>query len=140
MEQNNSVIITYKYYDDKKRRVAIMARKIPLRHTEITIITCSRKDAFCKNKVRRALEQYHEPLKMGQSPRAIINGEEAHPKTVIINNNGKFKDTFFEWANDNYYKMREGTVVYHTLEAVRGNTSLILREDKYVQKMDKRYF
>ena len=134
MEQDNSVIITYKYYDDKKRRVAIMAKKLPLQHTEITIITCSRKDAFNKHKARKVL------ICLNTVGTTTLDGIEYHPKTVIINNNGKFKDTFFQWANDNYYKMREGTVVYHTLEAVRGNTSLILKENKRVQKMDKRYF
>ncbi len=134
MEQNNNVIITYKYYDDRKRRVAIMAKKLPLEHMEITIITCSKKDAFNKKFARNALTL----LDVADTVRVM--GAEFHPKRVILSHAGKFKDTFFEWCNDNYYKMREGFATYHTIEAVRGNTHLILQEVKHVQKMDKRYF
>lgn len=40
--------ITYKFYDQKKRRLSIFGKQIDSENIEITTIPCNKKDRFCK--------------------------------------------------------------------------------------------
>lgn len=121
-------IITYKYYDSKKRRLAIMARPMDLEHTEITIITCSKQDQFNKKFARMALESFDK---------TYITFE-VHPQKLIIAHFGDFKRTFFDWANRTYFKMHERTTYRQSLQLERGNERIHIK-DIAGGKLDKRW-
>lgn len=114
-----NTIICYKYYDQKGRRLAIMARQLNETHTEITIITCSKLDQFNKKEARQALLN----VELGTKP--VIKSEEVHPQTVIIAHYGEFRKSFFEWTSDNYYKIEYGKKTYNT-------TSLVGKMHKFI--------
>jgi len=118
-----NTIITYKYYDQKGRRLAIMAKKLNETHTEITIITCSKLDQFNKRFARHALSL------CSNTGKVVINKEEIHPQTVVIAHYGEFRKSFFEWASDNYYKIEYGVKNYNV-------TYLVGKTHKFVTHME----
>jgi hypothetical protein len=125
-------IITYKFWDSKKRRLAILAQEIDLEHTEITIITCSRKDPFTKYKVRKAL------LDSAKGIQSFIDKDLVHPEKIIIAHHGDFARSFFDWANRTYFKMYERTTYRQSLQLERGNERIHIK-DIAGGKLDKRW-
>lgn len=95
---NKTTVICYSYYDERKRRLAIMAEDKG-ENIDVTVITCSRKDPFTKKEARRALEN----SSLGQE--TYIGEDLVHPQKFTIINNGQFKEEFFKWVSSNYLKL-----------------------------------
>lgn len=90
--------VTYKFYDDHKRRLAIFAvpRQAPdlgEDFLEIWVVTCSPKDRFSKWKANKIFEGRAE----GDSLKGYFQ--------VLIKDKNKPKWTFIKWCEENYYKL-----------------------------------
>ena len=92
-------LITYKFYDHKGRRLAIFGREIGGGNMEIFILTCSKKDMFCKETAREVWNSY-----LGD----FINMYDVHPETVIIPCGFTPNRCFFNYCKTNFLKEYEG--------------------------------
>lgn len=116
-------ITTYKYYDEKGRRLAIRAKKVSEFEVDITVLICSKKDAFRKKFARQALDllDLHDEVR--------LYGDLLHPQRFTILNNSEFAKTFFNWANNSFFKLKDSFRTYSTKELKRGN-EYIIKEEK----------
>lgn len=88
--------LTYKFYDQKGRRLAIMGNVQDSGRIDIIVITCSKKDDFNKSVVRQAL------LNISNIGKAEIEEQEVHPQFFTINTTERPKFTFIKWCQENY--------------------------------------
>lgn len=64
-----NVAVTYNYYDDRGRRLAVFCRFVSPTEAEIFTLTCSRDDHFEKRIARAAYSQYiHTGKPLGCKP------------------------------------------------------------------------
>jgi len=116
-------IITYKYYTSKQQRLALLATEIikeEIPYMEITVLKCSKKDEFKKSFARQA-------LKLLQSCDTVrLYGELLHPERIIIPITSNFRKDFFNWADTTYFKIKEDSLKFNTLELQRGFDRIIL--------------
>lgn len=106
-----NLFITYKFYDDKKRRLSIFGEYFPANGViEIAVFTCSNKDHFSKKTAREAFEL------LCHSVTECHNGH-FHPMLSIIdvvdNKPGK---TFINWCDEHFYKK---SLFVHRIPVVR---------------------
>lgn len=137
------MIVTYKYYDDRKRRLAIMASPLDSNQTEITIIRCSRKDSFNKKEIRAALEHISKggEAYLNETRRVKREGEKSsreviqvplHPQKFVIENYFKdWRKSFFTWADGNLFKVKRRLVAYDEVYLVGAGKPIKLREDRW---------
>ena len=104
-------IITYKYYNSKKQRLAIKAVETEKKTIEIIIISCSIKDQFSK--------------KLGRMMLTLPLDNVTHDKIFIPNSEG-FRKSLFDYLNKNYYRMGGGQIIYDTQELRKGFEVLLL--------------
>lgn len=132
MENNQTVFdyVTYKFYDDKDRRLSIFGKYDEENKTMgIHVITCSKKDSFNKEFAR---EQY----KLMTSD--ILSNFICKPEIYNIPvTNGKPKATFLDFCKSKYHRKRERQlrlditgIEVEDMELVKAkaNTWLILKE------------
>jgi hypothetical protein len=99
---------TFKYYDHKGRRLSIFANVKedylagPYK-LELTVITCSKKDAFCK---KTAQQKYDYIVGNIQTTIADPKLESNAQRFIVPIENGKPKNTFIEFCNKTYYKQK----------------------------------
>lgn len=103
------MMITYKFYDNRGRRLAIFG--YPMRgYIQAYIITCSNKDKFCKRNARTAIENYlseKKPHFLEWDKPVLV-----HPIVVSIPiHDNKPQQSFIEWCHKNYYYKTWSTVV-----------------------------
>lgn len=95
-------VYTYKFFDDKKRRLAIQGEKIDDTHVEMTIIRCSTKDSFSKKFARTALNL------LDSSDKVTVDKQLLHPERRIIAWSSKtltnWKKEFYRNCAENFYK------------------------------------
>lgn len=96
MENDKDYYSTFKFYDDRERRLSIFG-EVAGDTLLITVITCSNKDIFSK-KVGRAL---YENFTAG------ADNKEVHPQTFVTEiKDSKPKQSFLQWCKENYYRHR----------------------------------
>lgn len=112
------MIVTYKYYDEKKRRLAMAANINDNGTISIHYITCSKKDPFNKKEIRAALEKDFNGKKAYINEKKVIHHEgvgvkntietvviPVHPHRLVIESYfPSWEKSFFTWANGNFYK------------------------------------
>lgn len=117
MKDNEEILITYKFYDEQGRRVAIFGiptssdiKKAENNSLRIVIITCSKKDNFCKETAKRHFKAY-----LTNDPSI-----EAHPKEVVLTGitDGNFKSAFMLYCKTHFQKPVHWTERYW-VEAVK---------------------
>lgn len=111
MDNNKQYYVTYKFYDEKERRLAIFA--VPsLMAGEyedvdtpkewnallLFVIPCSKKDTFSKAKAKELFEENWSLKTQG------FEGIKGVTELLIPIENNKPKFTFIKWCEDNYYK------------------------------------
>lgn len=125
--------ITYKFYDDKGRRMTIFGKKIDETHIEVTLIKCSRKDSFNKKEAREAINS------IVTSGKGKINGEPVHPSTVVIGPASvNWKKEFYKWCKENYFKREDynARVWCNLVRFKRGNISFLTSITAKPTKLD----
>lgn len=104
--------VTYKFYDEKGRRLAIFAipgyklvdngkneGELEQEILRIYVITCSKKDTFSKKRARHMFAEFY-----GMKQQGWI-GASAHPIELQIDiKDDKPKFTFLKWCEENYAK------------------------------------
>lgn len=97
---------TYRFYDEKGRRLAIFAEDFGQgKELKITIITCSQKDQFSKVRAKKLFEKCHiDPAACACHPTII--------RIPVINDKPKW--TFIHWCQDNYFKRIPVVAAYNT--------------------------
>lgn len=123
----NVMIVTYKYYDSKKRRLAMKVEPLSDDNVQITIIACSKKDAFSRKFARSAFRL------LESADKVTIDKNEIHPSYHIIHNSlgrNKWERAFFDWANENFYRhaVRRGFTVEEVLVKPSSKTLLLKRD------------
>jgi len=111
MNTEQDYLVTYKFYDHRKRRLGIFGvpivafgefeegstQKIPT-HLRVVVFTCSKKDIFSKQRVRKYFEIY------------TTRSEEQAPEMlkpfdfIIPIEDNKPKQTFLNYCEQNYFK------------------------------------
>lgn len=128
--------VTYKFYDSRKRRLAIFAIPTikvvdaeslfvgngPIVDTlHIYVIACSRKDTFSKKKAKALFEEFIDLKRQG------FDGGMAHPIELQIDvKDDKPKFTFLRWCEDNYFKYRNLVYGIETNVLIKGEEILDL--------------
>lgn len=101
MEKIENQVITYKYYSHQGKRMAIMGTKENDR-IKMFIITCSKRDSFCKREARSAFKSLTDE----QPP--LIYGELAHPKIMYTkSSSGNWKKDFYTFCKTTFYKLED---------------------------------
>ena len=113
-------IICYKYYNSKKQRLAIKAEQFEDQLT-ITILKCSAKEAFNKKFARAAL-----------TGKAITK---VHPEKYVIKHHGDPKKTFFQWANQEFFRRFDITRRIEMSVLTRENETICLTKPKIISKI-----
>ena len=114
----------YKYYDEKKRRLAIRADKEE-DIIKLTIIKCSTKDQFNKKLARQSLR-----LSV-ISNNVRLYGDLFHPEKITIPIIKDWRKDLFEYLDNTYYKIGYGTISYTTIELQRGDEHKIIKKIPY---------
>lgn len=101
---------TYKYYDQKGRRLSVFCRFLDDDTAEIYTLTCSKKDQFSKN---FAVKSYKSYINNGVTKtRPLI-------KKIERKKNLKEISTLIDYCNDNYFKKRtESRRYYKTVDVL----------------------
>lgn len=94
---------TFKYYDDKKRRLSIFAEKQEDNNLCITIIPCSRKDVFKK---QISIDLFNN-ISLGK-----VENKSFYQVVIPIIENKPGK-TFIDWCEHHCYKSRRLYGVFH---------------------------
>lgn len=89
-------LATYKFYDNKKRRLSIFARKDG-DSLEILVIPCSKKDKFIKRKGR----DIYETVMAEVGPEPSKYEYDAH---VLVLSESNPRKEFIEWCKKHYMK------------------------------------
>ena len=90
--------LTYRYYNEKKQRMAIRGVIIVPHQMKITMVACSKKDDFDKRKIRTALRE----IQAGGIGK--INNEVLHETSVTILFEESPKYAFIKFCNDHFLK------------------------------------
>lgn len=110
MENNKPYYVTYKFYDERGRRLSIFALPIyTIGELEsempkdpnslvITIIPCSKKDTFSKKVGTEEFEIYKSVIMQG------FEGSSGVTELQIPIVDGKPKTTFLRWCEATYFK------------------------------------
>lgn len=112
---------TYKFYDEKGRRLTIVGRvvcdaaieqedgtiKFENEQLDIQIVTCSKKDEFSKKAVKAFVKTLEEGGNGDNLGFKVLN------ITIPIKDN-KPKFTFISWCQDTYYKNIPVIVAYNS--------------------------
>jgi hypothetical protein len=98
----NNLYVSYKFYDDHKRRLAIFGEHFPESNIiEIAVFTCSNKDHYSKKTAREAFELLCKSVNE-------CNEHHFHPMLSVIdvvdNKPGK---SFITWCEEHFYKRRQ---------------------------------
>lgn len=155
MENNQDYYVTYRFFDERGRRLAIFGVPVdkaitfgqqPLgetpTHIKVTVITCSKKDTFSKRIAKEMFDNTRHLDKFGNSP-------EAHPLTLIIPmEENKPKWSFLNWCQNTYYKQyplvfgveaialfRNNEMLDGSIEIV-GNILAVFPEDNDVNQIE----
>lgn len=104
--ENEKYWATYKFYDEKGRRMAIFASMTETNKEgeagplHIITITCSKKDQFSKKWAKVAFEALQRPLLKGE-----VRELPFHPNQYFVNiKDNKPKWTFIRWCEEMFYK------------------------------------
>lgn len=134
MENNTPYYVTYKFHDDKGRRLAIFA--VPVARLKegvstgevgptadlklhLYIFTCSKKDSFSKQTAR---DMYLEYITLKQEG---LTGSYGHPMEIVIPvNDDKPKFTFLKWCEETYFKYIPTVFALEAPMLYRGNELL----------------
>lgn len=131
MENQMPYYVTYKFFDEKKRRLAIFA--IPTHEVvdgpidpdgqpskvRVYIIPCSKKDTFSKKRAKELFIEFMEFRRLG------FDGALAHPiELQIAVKDDKPKFTFLKWCEENYFKYRKVDFALNTPVLSRGEEIL----------------
>jgi len=115
MEKTN-FYSTFKFYNNRKRRLSAFAREIGENKVEIFIWECDRKDAFTKKVAR---DSYNRYLAYGANvygkyitkltdegrKKKEVEFFDTHPTIITIDRDGKHvKQAFLDYMEDNYNK------------------------------------
>lgn len=127
MENNKPYYVTYKFYDEKGRRLSIFAtpvfvvgkleKELPTaaNYLQVTIIPCSKKDTFSKKTGIGVFEEFKSLQRD-----AFLTNENVIELHVPIAD-GKPKTSFLRWCEANYFKLRPTIYVIETPVLWRGN-------------------
>jgi hypothetical protein len=143
MNNQLPLLCTFKFYDNRRRRLTIFAKPVletveegskikttmgynpildgSLRptHLHVYIITCSKKDQFDKKYARDLLDEFLEFRENGK------DGAIAHPIELLIPiKENKPKFTFIQWCHDNFYKYKQLEFALSTPCLVKGDQML----------------
>lgn len=126
---------TYKYYDQKGRRLSIFGRNLDNKLV-IDIITCSKKDEFSKKKGRELFNEYIELLSKN-----VDNPLPCYPIQILVEiENEKPGYSFIKFCNNNFYK--KTTILRRleqdVLEKNMAGRIYIGKPREYYKKMDQR--
>ena len=115
------MITTYKYYNEKRQRLAIRAYNIRENKMDILVLTCSRKDDFSKKFARHSFKLIEDfPGK-----EIHVDGQLIHPQEFTLNfEDGKAAKTFFDWCKKRYLKKIEYCDTYR-VTALEGEHIII---------------
>lgn len=120
MEQ---LLTTYKFYDDRKRRLSIFGDYNDNKNgLDITIFCCSKQENFSKEKARFLYKTFKSGITVYTVETRVKNKEGKmetdyveefmKPQIFFVScEKGKTKAPFMEWCKTNYRKMVEGEVV-----------------------------
>lgn len=110
MENNKPYYVTYKFHDERGRRLSIFATPVYLigefevgmpkepNYLQINIIPCSKKDTFSKKRGTEEFEIFKSVREQGfEGSKGVIELQ-----TPIID--GKPKTSFLRWCEANYFK------------------------------------
>ena len=121
MKENK--ITTHKFFDERKRRLAI--RAIDNKYNmEVIILTCGKKDAFNKKFARQALDL----VEKNETTR--LYGQLLHPQGIIVSYGGDFRESFFNWAEHNYFKIGYKTDYVRIKQLEKANERIYLSQEK----------
>jgi hypothetical protein len=95
-------LFTYKYYDDSKRRLAVMCKPLDESRMEISILTCARKDQFSKEFARLSLlgKQTVQPVHI--------------QKVIVAHRRSNYKVEFFKWMKQRFWRHEYKTIHFFT--------------------------
>jgi len=90
---------TYKFYDERGRRLSIFALPLPDNCLKITVLVCSKKDRFSRKVARKIFEE------IALSKNELVSFPPLHKTartTVIKVEDGKLRKGFIEWCRKNF--------------------------------------
>lgn len=114
--------VTYKFYDDRGRRLSIFCEQCNKEELKITVITCSENDEF-KRKTGRSL------YLSGQVEPHMCK---CHPQVFRIPIGDKPHQRFIEWCNNMYLRKVPAIYVYNGQAFTRGG--MIAQSDHTTSK------
>jgi len=142
MENNQTIFnyVTYKFYDERGRRLAIFGRDLGDGSLEVITFTCSKKDIFSKSFAKALYFSW-------MSPNFNIVGGSLSPKveTVKIHEN-KPKVTFLDFCKSKYHRLRTRSIslefdemVLDKLQVVEARQGIIPKKATHVLVITERY-
>lgn len=123
--------VTYKFYDEKGRRLTIIGRvvadsaeeqkdgsvKFENEQLEIHVVTCSKHDEFSRKAVRTLIDTLREGLSIGNL--------DFHPQIFHIPIKDKRpKGTLITWCYENYFKREKATFMFDAYVLAKGDDIL----------------
>lgn len=92
---------TYKFYDERGRRLSIFATVMNEAQISVTIVTCAKGDKFSRKVGKALYEQWLEGT--------LRKSSDCHPQIRLIAiKDGKPKKTFLSWCRETYYTTETG--------------------------------
>lgn len=130
-------LITYKFYDEQGRRVAIFGTPKNPDSLIITVITCSKKDNFSKKKAK----ELYNAWKNWQYVITALDGQRVqivHPKLVTLTGitEGNYKAAFMVYCNTHFQKPVSWTERIFKTAVKNGKKTRILQEQNVANKLD----
>lgn len=113
-KEMEKLLKTYQFFDKKGRRTAIFG-EVEQGWLKVTVIPCSVKDQFKKEKA-------NELFKEGKGMKEGL-------QTQIPVENGKYKATFLKWCNENYQRPIAWFERFNVLAVKNGKRMRILRRN-----------
>lgn len=119
MNTEQDYLVTYRFFDEKGRRLSIFSRWMKKRSVLIiTVITCSKKDQFSKQYARDLFEEWRNPIGKPYPG-------EVHPIQLSLPiENNKPKYTFLKWCKENYFKKEKVIFAVESEMLMRGDELL----------------
>jgi hypothetical protein len=103
MENSKDYLSTYRFFDDRGRRLSIFARPATddagKEYLHAYVITCSKKDTFSKSRAKGIFEGRSKKIENTRGEEFRINIIDKKPKWSFIN-----------WCKDKYFKLEKATV------------------------------
>lgn len=144
MENNQTQYqyVTYKFYDEKGRRLAIFGIHNTINDTlDILTFTCSKKDIFTKKTAKELFNDYHSSFnehnhKFSAMSKPIL-------ETVKVSN-GKPKITFLDFCKFKYRRQRQRSIQIDFASGEKGfgaieNLNISKRKGKFVLDFIEKY-